>query len=60
MKPKKDTTIKYNLVITPAIPITLRHKIAKLLEQEGYNVWAEGQFTDDSACDINFEKDTNE
>ena len=46
---------KFNLIITPAIPIKLRHKISDLLEKEGYNVWSQGQFIDNSVCDINFD-----
>jgi len=56
MKPKKQNKIQYNMIVKPAMPINLRHKISKLIEQEGYDVWAEGQFTNESACDINFEK----
>ena len=50
---------KFNLTITPAIPIELRHKIADLLKQEGYNVWSQGQFLDNRACDINFDERKN-
>lgn len=46
---------KFNLEIKPAISVELRHKIADLLEKEGYNVWGQGEFTDKSVCDICFE-----
>lgn len=48
-------TVNYNLQIRPAIPIELRHKISDLIGKEGYNVWSQGQFTDESVCDINFD-----
>ena len=54
MKPKKEE--KFNLVIKPAVPIELRHKIYKLIEEEGYEVHGSGQFTDESLCDISFSK----
>ena len=47
--------MKYNLQIQPAASIELRHQIAELIEQHGYNVWSQGQFTDGSCCDINFD-----
>ncbi|MCK5015681.1 MAG: hypothetical protein KAS32_01300 [Candidatus Peribacteraceae bacterium] len=47
--------IQFDLEIRPAIPVELRHQIAKLIEQHGYNVWSQGQRTDNSICDINFE-----
>jgi len=46
---------RFNLIITPAVPIELRHKISELIETEGYDVWAQGQFMDKSKCDINFD-----
>lgn len=51
----RRVTMNYNLQISPAIPIELRHKISDLIEKEGYNVWSQGQFTDNSVCDINFD-----
>ena len=50
---------KFNLVIKPTVPIELRHKIYKLIEEEGYKVHGSGQFTNGSSCDINFSKKEN-
>ena len=47
--------MKYKLEIKPAIMPDERHKIEKVLEGLGYNVWAGGTDTDMSCCDIAFE-----
>lgn len=47
---------KYNLEIRPAVPIELRHQIGELIEQHGYNVYAQGQFMNGSICDIQFDE----
>lgn len=48
--------IKYTLKISPAIPPQDRHKIENVLEKIGYHVWGGGTNTDDSECDITFDK----
>lgn len=48
-------TIKHKLEIKPAIDVGTRHKIERLLEESGFNVWAGGSHTDGSACDIAFD-----
>jgi len=50
-------TVKYSLIITPAIPPNERHSIERILEDWGYDVWAGGTHTDMSQCDISFEKE---
>lgn len=56
LKIRKTKMKRFSLTITPAVPIELRHKISDLIEQEGYDVWAQGQFVDKSKCDINFDE----
>lgn len=52
----EDKEKKFNMVITPAIPIEMRHKIINLLANEGYGLIGSGQFIDKSSCDISFVK----
>ena len=47
----------YKLIIEPAISPRARRVIERALESLGYNVWAAGQMTDKSSCDIAFDKD---
>ena len=52
--------VKYKLTIKPAIYIEHRHKIMDLLKTLGYNVYASGQYTDATECDIDFELQKND
>lgn len=45
---------KFKFEIKPAIKPEERHKIAKLLEEMGYDVLGSGQCIDDLSCDISF------
>ena len=50
-------TKQYNLVITPALPAEVRHKIEDALKALGFHVSGGGAFTDGSSCDISFEEE---
>ena len=47
---------KFNLIIQPAIPTELRHKIIKFLDKEGYELIGSGEFVNKKSCDISFVK----
>jgi len=54
---QKEVVMKHTLIIKPAIPPAERHKIEKLLEKLGYEVFGSGTYTDMSFCDISFSKE---
>ena len=49
--------LQFKLKIKPAIPAEVRHKIERLLDQDGYHVSGGGTDADLSSCDISFEKE---
>jgi len=47
---------KFNLIIQPAVPIELRHKIIEFLDEEGYDLIGSGEYLDKTFCGISFVK----
>jgi len=47
---------KYILKIKPAISPEERHKVEDTLKQLGYHISGGGTHTDNSSCDISFDK----
>ena len=50
----KGDIMDFKLVVKPAIPPEIRHKIEKVLQAEGFNFHGGGTDTDLSSCDITF------